>query len=252
MPITFIPAIDLLAGRVVRLHRGQRETATVYADDPAETAAAWRDDGARWLHVVDLDAAFDGPGARQLSALHRIVETAGNVPVELGGGLRDFAAIEEAVGLGVARVVLGTAAVEDADLVSRALARFGVQRIAVAIDEKDGVVKARGWTAGTGLDATEFATRLARLGVKWFLHSAIARDGTLEGPDLPALRRISEALLSFGAQVLCAGGIGSLADLGALRGAAIPNVVGAISGRALYAHKFTVGEATRTLEGTLS
>ncbi len=249
MPIAFVPAIDLLGGRVVRLHRGEREKSTVYSDDPAKTTSAWRFEGAGLLHVVDLDAAFDGAQARQTDAIRRIVEAARNLPVQLGGGLRDFATVEEAFALGVSRVVLGTAAVEDRELAPKVIEKFGVQRVAVAVDEDGGVVKSRGWTEGTGLDAVEFAKEVVESGVKLLLHSAIARDGTLAGPDLAALRRVADAVAPLGAYVLCAGGIGSLDDLIALRSAAIPNVVGAISGRALYERAFTLPQARRALEG---
>lgn len=249
--IGFIPAIDLLGGKVVRLHQGDRTKPTVYGDDPWRSAAAWRFESAGLLHVVDLDAAFDGPQARQVEVLRKVVEAARQMPVQLGGGLRDAAAIDEAFGIGISRVVLGTVAVEDPSVVRHALEKYGVQRVAVAVDEKDGQVRTRGWVSGSGLDAVEFARQVSAAGVQLFLHSAIARDGTLEGPDLAALRRVADAVAPTGGFVMCAGGISSLDDLKALRAAAIPNVVGAISGRALYERVFTIPQARRVLEGPL-
>jgi phosphoribosylformimino-5-aminoimidazole carboxamide ribotide isomerase len=247
--IQFIPAIDLLDGKVVRLHKGDRAQSKVYADDPAKTTTIFRFESAGLLHVVDLDAAFDGPGARQKQALKKIVEAAKNVPVQLGGGLRDFETVEEAFALGISRVILGTAAVEQPELAPRIIEKYGFQRVAVAIDEQDGIVKTHGWTAGSGLDAVAFAVKCAELGVKLFLHSAIVRDGTLEGPDIFALRKIADAVAPMGGFVLCAGGIGRVEDLVALREAEIANLVGAISGRALYERVFTLPQARRALEG---
>ncbi len=249
--IAFIPAIDLLGGKVVRLHQGDRAQVKVYAEDAAKTTQVFRFEAAPMLHVVDLDAAFDGAGARQKDVLKRIVEAARNMPVQLGGGLRDQAAIDEAFALGISRVILGTVAVEQPDVVKYALEKYGVQRVAVAVDEKDGLVRTRGWVAGSGLAATDFAVKCCELGVKLFLHSAIARDGTLEGPDLAALRKVSEAVAPHGGFVMCAGGISSLDDLLNLRKAGLPNVVGAISGRAVYERVFSLPQARRTLEGPL-
>lgn len=249
--IAFIPAIDLLGGKVVRLHQGDRAQVTVYAEDPAKTTQVFRFEAAPIVHVVDLDAAFDGAGARQKAVLKAIVEAARNVPVQLGGGLRDQAAIDEAFALGISRVILGTVAVEQPEVVKYTVEKYGAQRVAVAVDEKDGIVRTRGWVAGSGLSAIEFATKAAESGVKLFLHSAISRDGTLEGPDLGALRKVADAVAPLGGFVMCAGGISSLDDLISLRKAGIPNVVGAISGRAIYERKFTLPQARRTLEGPL-
>ncbi len=250
--IAFVPAIDLLGGQVVRLHKGDRAQSTVYSDDPAKVAQVWRYESAGLLHVVDLDAAFDGPGARQVGALTQIIEACRNVPVQLGGGLRDAAAIDHAFSIGISRVVLGTVAVEDPSVVKYAVEKYGAQRVAVAVDEKDGIVRTRGWVSGSGLEATEFAVKAAENGVRLFLHSAISRDGTLEGPDVEALRKVSAAVAPFDGFTLCAGGISSLADLKSLRLAKIPNLVAAISGRAIYEKVFTLPQARRTLEGPLS
>jgi phosphoribosylformimino-5-aminoimidazole carboxamide ribotide isomerase len=247
--LQFIPAIDLLGGKAVRLQQGDRTKVRVYSDDPARTTTIFRFESAQLLHVVDLDAAFDGPAARQKDAIKKIVEAARNVPVQLGGGLRDFDTVEEVFKLGISRVILGTAAVENPELVSQIIEKYGVQRVAVAIDEDKGFVKTHGWTEGSGLEAVAFAVKCAERGVKLFLHSAIARDGTLEGPDIVALRKVADAVAPLGGYLLCAGGIGRLEDLTALREASIANLVGVIAGRALYERVFTAIQARRALEG---
>jgi phosphoribosylformimino-5-aminoimidazole carboxamide ribotide isomerase len=250
MSLTLYPAIDLLGGKVARLHQGDRAKATVYAVDAAAVAARFREQGAEWIHVVDLDAAFDGPAARQSKLIGAIVEAAQGIPVQLGGGLRDLDIIKGALDEGVSRLLIGTAAVENRALLRAALDRFGADRIAVAVDEANGIVKTRGWTSDSeGPSATAFAAELAELGVRWFLHSAILRDGTLSGPDLTALQRIAAAVHPFGGQVICAGGVGTLAHLAALRAASLLGVAGAVAGRALYEHAFTVAEGRAALAG---
>lgn len=247
MSLTLYPAIDLLTDKVVRLHQGDRSKATVYADDAGEIAARFVDEGARWIHVVDLTAAFDGPQARQTRSIARILDAARGVPVQLGGGLRDLETIEAVLTEGVSRVLIGTAAVENRPLLREALRRFGAERIAVAVDERDGHVKVRGWVNEGGPLATDFARELAGEGVRWFLHSAISRDGTLAGPDIEALVRVAESVAPAGGQVICAGGVGTLEHLRALRERAIPAVEGAVAGRALYENAFTVAEAVEVL-----
>lgn len=246
-PITIIPAIDLLDGKAVRLQKGARDTATVYSHEPERLASLFRFEGASLIHIVDLDAAFDGPQARQTGAIAKIVEAAAQIPVQLGGGLRDLETIDRVIEEGVSRVLLGTIAVENRDLLKAALDKHGPARIAVAVDEKDGLVKVRGWVEGEGVKATELAHQLARDGVKVFLHSAIARDGTMTGPDIPALREIAQAVEPDGGVVVCAGGIGSLDHLTALKEAGIPNLGGIVAGRALYERAFTLREAFNVL-----
>lgn len=247
--LTLYPAIDLLGGRVVRLHRGERARATIYGEDPALFARDFIVRGAAWLHVIDLDAAFDGPAARQSASVRRIVQAAGKVPVQLGGGIRDLTGIENALALGASRVFIGTAAVEQPGLLREAVARFGAERIVVAVDEKDGRVRTRGWVESGGVEATELVRRVCDDGVRWLLHSAIARDGTLEGPDLDALARLAAVADGFGARVICAGGVGTLDHLRELARRATPGVEGAVTGRALYEGAFSVDEALRALRG---
>lgn len=245
--IMLLPAIDLLGGKAVRLNKGVRDTATVYANEPERLASLFRFDGASIIHIVDLDAAFDGPAARQTAAIAKILDAAAHVPVQLGGGLRDLETIDRVIEEGVSRVLLGTIAVENRPLLKAALDKHGPERIAVAIDEKDGLVKTRGWVDGDGARATDLANELAKDGVRVFLHSAISRDGTMSGPDLVALRKVSEAVEAEGGVVVCAGGIGSLDHLRDLKKADIANVAGVVAGRALYERAFTVREALNVL-----
>lgn len=247
--LTLYPAIDLLEGRVVRLTKGERATATVYSDDAVGFAKRFVSEGARWIHVVDLTAAFDGPQARQSKVIRRIVDAVGGVPVQAGGGLRDLDVLASVFDDGVSRAMLGTVAVENPALVQEAIRRFGPERICVAIDEKDGVVKVRGWTSGAGPRATELARQFAEGGVRWFLHSAISRDGTLTGPDVDALRSVCASVAGTGAKVVCAGGVGSLAHLESLARAEIDGLEGAVAGRALYEGAFGVADGIAALGG---
>lgn len=247
-PIMLLPAIDLLGGHAVRLNKGVRETAKVYSTEPERLASLFRFDGAGIIHIVDLDAAFDGPQARQVGAIAKILEAAAHVPVQLGGGLRDLETIDRVIAEGISRVLLGTIAVENRELLKTALGKHGPEKIAVAVDEKDGLVKTRGWVDGDGVKATELAHDLARDGVRVFLHSAISRDGTMSGPDIDALRDVAQAVETDGGVVVCAGGIGSLDHLRALKNARIPNLAGIVAGRALYERAFTMREAYAVLE----
>jgi cyclase len=248
--LTLYPAIDLLGNKVVRLHKGDRSKATVYADDPGTIAAAFRRQGADWIHVVDLDAAFDGPPARQVAAIARIQAEAKGIPIQLGGGLRDAATIEQVLASGISRVLIGTAAVENRALLRDLVKKYGADRIAVAVDEVDGIVKVRGWVSGGGPQAEAFVRELGADGVRWFLHSAIQRDGTLQGPDIAALERVAAAAHPFGGKVICAGGIGTLDHLRTLLTRAIPGVEGAVAGRSLYEKAFTVAEGRAALGGS--
>lgn len=234
-----LPAIDILGGRAVRLRQGDFEDSTVYAQDPAAAAAAWVQAGAKRLHVVDLDGARAGE-PRNLDHVTRIARDAG-VPVQLGGGLRSDAALEAAFAAGVWRVVLGTAALRDPDLLGRAVAAHG-ERVAVAVDVRGGRVSAAGWTESTDEDAETVINRLAQAGVATVIYTDVDRDGMLEGPDTAALSRI--AAMTTGSLVY-SGGIGTLDDLAALGEVAGLDAV--IVGKALYERRFTVAEAAAAL-----
>lgn len=220
-----IPAIDLLGGRCVRLAQGRYDAATVYGDDPGEMAARFCGHALRRLHVVDLDGAKAGRPVNR-SAIVAIVAAAKGVPVQLGGGLRTEAAVEESLGLGVERVILGTAALRDPGLVRDCARRFP-GRVAVGIDARDGRVAAEGWTEGSDVDAVDLARRFEDAGVAAIIHTDIARDGMLLGPNLEASAGLAAAV---SIPVIVSGGVSSLDDVRR----AVPLVAGAIVGRALY------------------
>ena len=236
-----IPAIDLRGGKCVRLYQGDYERETVYSDDPLETALRWVDMGARRLHIVDLDGAKAGSPAN-LAAVERIARAAG-VPLHLGGGIRDLATARAAISAGASRVMLGTAAVEDADLIRALLAELGSEGVIVSVDAKDGRVALRGWTESSGMPATELVDDMARLGVVRFLYTDISRDGTLTEPNFAATGEL--AALS-GIRVLAAGGIARVEHLARL---AALGVEGAIVGRAIYTGDIDLREAIAAVGG---
>jgi len=225
------PSIDLRGGRVVRLHQGDFERETVYGDDPIAVARSFEAAGAHWIHVVDLDAARrDGSNRELVIAIAAAVD----VPVQTGGGVRDGSLLDE----GVERVVVGSAAVEDPQLV-RAMAERWPNRVAVGLDHWDGEVRVRGWEEGSGRQLLDVAAELALPGVAAFVVTDISRDATLSGPDLDGLKHMQT---STSVPVIASGGVGTLDDLGALRSL---GVAGAIVGKAIYEGRFTVEEAVR-------
>ena len=234
-----IPAIDLRGGKCVRLYQGDYARETVYSDDPLETALRWVDMGARRLHIVDLDGAKDGSPAN-LAAVERIARAAG-VPLHLGGGIRDMATARAAISAGASRVMLGTAAVEDADLIRALLAELGAEGVIVSVDAKDGRVALRGWTESSGMPATELVDDMARLGVVRFLYTDISRDGTLTEPNFAAT---GELAARSGIRVLAAGGIARVEHLARL---AALGAEGAIVGRAIYTGDIDLREALRVV-----
>jgi phosphoribosylformimino-5-aminoimidazole carboxamide ribotide isomerase len=239
--VILFAAIDIRAGRAVRLLRGDFERETAYDADPADAARRWSEQGARHIHVVDLDGARAGRPAN-LAAV-RAVAAAARCPTQLGGGLRDADSVAAAFDTGVDRVVIGTAALRDPDFLDAMLAEHG-DRIAVAVDARDGIVAVDGWTQSGAVDAAEAIGGLSERGVRRFLFTAIERDGTMEGPGSSELRRVSAATE---AAIVYSGGVGSLDDLRALARQAPPNVEGVIVGRALYEGRFTVSEGQAAL-----
>ncbi|HYN90840.1 MAG TPA: 1-(5-phosphoribosyl)-5-[(5-phosphoribosylamino)methylideneamino]imidazole-4-carboxamide isomerase [Thermoleophilaceae bacterium] len=237
-----LPAVDIRGGRAVRLRQGHFDQETVYADDPLEAARSFVEAGARFLHLVDLDGARDGEPAN----LHHVERIASelDVPVELGGGLRSIASIHRALDAGASRVVLGTAAFTDPELLDEALSAFS-SRILVGVDVRGGVVSVAGWTRETELGGEEAIRRMQERGATRFVYTNVDRDGMLEGPDLDEIRRVSEAVRG---EFLYSGGIGSVEDLRALRALRLPNLAGVISGKALYEGRFGVREGQEALE----
>jgi len=224
--VIVFPAIDLKDGRCVRLVRGEMASATVFNDDPAAQARAFADAGFGWLHCVDLNGAFAGRSVNN-KAIHAI-RAAIAIPVQLGGGIRDRAAIEHWLETGITRVVLGTAALRDPVLVKEA-ARAHPGRIAVGIDARDGYVAVQGWAEVSEITATELAQRFADSGVAAIVFTDVARDGTGSGVNVEATGALAAAAAI---PVIASGGVGSLADLEAL--ASIDGLEGVIVGRALY------------------
>jgi phosphoribosylformimino-5-aminoimidazole carboxamide ribotide isomerase len=231
-PFLIFPAIDLKAGRVVRLQQGRAEAETVYSEEPAAIAKRWEQEGARYLHVVDLDGAFAGEPCNWdgVQAILKAVQ----IPVQLGGGLRTREHVEAALGMGVTRVVLGTRACESPEFVEALVEEFG-PRIVVGVDARDGFVAVKGWTERTGLPAVEFAQQIERLGVSTIIFTDVSTDGMMTGPNYFAIAGLCAAL---NCNVIASGGVSSLSDVRRLQRIAEEtpqhNLVGCIIGRALY------------------
>ena len=235
------PAIDLKDGQCVRLLRGAMEKATVFSDDPAGQARAFAGAGADWLHLVDLNGAF--AGAPVNAAAVEAILAAVAIPCQLGGGIRDMATIEAWLEKGLARVILGTVAVENPDLV-RTAARAFPGRVAVGIDARQGRVATRGWADQTETDVTDLARAFEDAGVAAIIYTDIDRDGAMQGPNLAATAALARAVTI---PVIASGGVASLADLIALRDTGV--IAGAISGRALYDGKLDLAAALAALKG---
>ena len=227
---TVYPALDVLEGRIVRLSEGRREAVIVEGGDPVVAAERFAAEGASWLHLVDLDGAF--AGAPDLSLVSRIAAV--GPPVQVGGGYRSLDSIEAALAAGAARVLVGTAALEE-EFLSAAAARFG-DRIAVAIDAREGIVRVNGWTRSAERTPVELAAKCAAAGVHRILVTSTQRDGTLSGPDVPLL----ECVLEAGLPVIAAGGIATLDDLRLIRRLGCE---GAVTGSAIWLDRFTLAEA---------
>ncbi len=223
------PAIDIRGGRCVRLHQGEKERETVYYEDPLEPARAWLKAGATWVHVVDLDGAFDGV-PKSGDVVRRIGET--GLRVELGGGIRSVETVADYIDLGVSRVVIGTRACESEAFVSALVARYG-DRIAVGIDARDGRVAVKGWVDTTEVTAMDLARRMAALGVRTLIHTDIATDGALTGPNFEAQEALLEAVPC---QVIASGGVARREDVARFAELAgrHRNLDGVIVGKALY------------------
>jgi phosphoribosylformimino-5-aminoimidazole carboxamide ribotide isomerase len=234
---TIFPAIDLKDGKVVRLAEGDMARATIYADDPAAQARLFSGAGADWLHVVDLDGAFAGASVNG-AAVERIL-TAFPGRVQLGGGIRDMAAVERCISRGVARVVLGTAAIERPVLVREAAAAFP-GRIVVAVDARGGLVAVRGWAEVSTLSVVELALRFADAGVAALLFTDVGRDGMLKGVNLEATLELARQVPL---PVIASGGVAGPDDIAALRASAHEGIAGVICGRALYDGRLSLRQA---------
>ena len=231
-----IPAIDLRGGKCVRLYMGDYEKETVYFDDPVEVARRWQKQGAKRLHVVDLDGALFGEPTH-LDVIANIARSV-NMPVQMGGGIRRILIAERLLKLGVSRIILGTAAVEDPNLVEETCRCFG-EAIVVSIDAQDGLVAVRGWKARSTVPAAELAKRMAALGVKRFVYTDIGRDGTLTEPNFEA---IADLLKKTSLPIIASGGISSLKHIKRLKALGVES---AIVGKALYTGDLDLEEAIK-------
>lgn len=238
------PAIDLRGGQCVRLYQGDYARETVYGD-PVEAALRWQEQGAQWLHVVDLDGAKEGRPVN-VDVIGRIVQSV-SIPVQTGGGLRREEDLELLFERGVQRVILGTAAIENPELVKRALKRYGGRRVAIGLDARDGYVATWGWLNRSRVRTEELARELAAHGAETFIFTDISRDGTLRGPNVAAVRALAETGVG---EIIASGGVSRLDDLRALRPLAGLGVGGVIVGKALYSGAFTLREALQAVRAS--
>jgi phosphoribosylformimino-5-aminoimidazole carboxamide ribotide isomerase len=238
-----VPAIDLKGGKCVRLLRGELHAETVYGNDPVAMGRRWVDEGAEYLHVVDLDGAVSGQpvNAAAIAALCQALP----IPIEIGGGIRSVERADELLRLGADRVLFGTAALAEPDIVREACRRFP-GRVAVGIDARDGKVAVRGWLETSATTAVDLARQAQELGACRIIYTDISRDGTQEGVNVAATRAIAEAVTL---PVTASGGVGSLADVVAVRDCAVRNVDAVIVGRALYTGAVRLPEAIRAVRG---
>jgi phosphoribosylformimino-5-aminoimidazole carboxamide ribotide isomerase len=240
------PAIDLKEGKAVRLLQGRLEDSTIYADNPADVARGFLEQGARYLHVVDLNGAFAGRPVND-QAIREIVHAVGSkMKIQVGGGIRTLERIEELLGMGVSRVILGTIAVKEPELVKEAVRRFGEQ-VVVGIDARDGMVAVEGWSEATKLSAAELGLAMKAVGVKRIIFTDIARDGMLQGLNLESTVKLAQ---ETGLIVIASGGITVLKDLVDIQKEVDKGVSieGAITGKALYSGAFTLKEALNAVQ----
>jgi phosphoribosylformimino-5-aminoimidazole carboxamide ribotide isomerase len=233
-----IPAIDLRAGRCVRLSQGRKDDVKFYEGDAVETALGYQSDGAQMLHIVDLDGAFSDPNSRNREVFREIVSQT-DLPIQFGGGMRKLQDVEQVIELGVTRVVVGTLAVESPEVLTKLLEMFGSQ-VCVGIDARDGQVMTRGWEKQATITAVDLAQRVAALGVERIVYTDVARDGMLTGVNLEQTCTIAR---ESGLRVTASGGVSSLADISRLREVTESGVDSVIVGKALYEGRFTLKEA---------
>ena len=232
-----IPAIDLKEGKCVRLEQGEMHRDTVFSDNPAEQAVKWQQAGAELLHLVDLDGAFAGQ-PKNRDAIASIIKAV-SIPCQLGGGIRDIATIEAYLSLGLSRVIIGTAALRNPELVVEACGKFP-GRIVVGIDAKSGLVAVQGWAELTDITAVELARKFENCGVSAIIYTDISRDGMMSGPNIDATRALAEAI---SIPVIASGGVSSLKDIENLMAIEKSGVTGAITGKAIYTGAINLNEA---------
>ncbi len=235
-----LPAIDIKDGRCVRLYQGDYDQVTTFDNDPVSVARRWQEAGASWLHVVDLDGAKEGKPVN--GELIKHIREATTLHIEVGGGMRSLAHVEQLLGLGIDRVILGTVAITNRALLEEALARWGGERIVVGLDARDGLVAIAGWRETAPVKAVTLAAELSKAGVQRFVYTDISRDGALVGPNIPALQEMQRAISG---SLIASGGVSSLADLHAL---ARTGVEGTIVGKAIYTGNVDLAMAIREIE----
>ena len=236
------PAIDIRGGKCVRLTKGDFSQETVFSDRPQEMAKKWAEQGAKYLHVVDLDGALAGKPVN-LEAIKEII-AAVSIPIELGGGIRTMETVEMLLDLGVERVILGSVAVKDPDLVKIACAKFG-ERIVVGIDAKDGIVAVEGWGVSGDVKAENLARQMADVGVKHIIYTDISRDGTLSGVNVEATASLAK---ESGVKIIASGGVSSIEDIRKVKKAEAFGVEGVIVGKAIYTGSLDLKQALQLAE----
>ncbi|MCL0052080.1 1-(5-phosphoribosyl)-5-[(5-phosphoribosylamino)methylideneamino]imidazole-4-carboxamide isomerase [Peptococcaceae bacterium] len=236
------PAIDLKDGKCVRLVEGKLDKKTIYSDKPEEAALHWQSLGAEFLHIVDLDGAFEG-APKNLSVIEKIL-AAIKIPVQIGGGIRTLDTVKLLLDLGIKRVILGTAAVSEPNLVKEAIEKFGSDRIVLGIDARNGRVAVKGWAEESDIDAKELALNIKKIGIERIVFTDIKRDGTLKGPNIEATK---EMALATGLKVIASGGVSSIDDLKELKEIEQYGVEGVIVGQALYKGAIDLKEALQCL-----
>lgn len=231
------PAIDLKDGNCVRLIQGDYNQVTIYGDNPAQMAKQWERLGGDYLHIVDLDGAKEGKGIND-EAIRQIVEAI-DIPIELGGGIRTLEDIQAKLDMGVDRVILGSAAIKNKELVQQAITQFGADKIVIGVDAKAGMVAIEGWLEVTDRSALEFCKELEQIGVQTVIYTDIAKDGMMQGPNIEETQKLIE---STGLNIIASGGVSTLEDLKKLEAI---NVYGAIIGKALYIGAIQLEEAAK-------
>ena len=245
MTFTIFPAIDLRNGRVVRLEHGDPEKETVFGDNPVKMAQRWLAAGVEWLHVVNLDGAFDEAGAANWSALPQLTKL--DAKIQFGGGIRSLDDMARALDAGANRVILGTIAIEKPDLVSKAVTKLGNEQIVVGIDARNGRVKTRGWFKDTAVRPVDLGKAMKERGVKTIIYTDISRDGVLGGVNVQASVQLSQVT---GLQVIASGGVASLEDIRRCHAKVEHGLIGVITGRAIYDGRLDLGEALQIITPT--
>ncbi len=245
--ILIVPAIDLSDGKCVRLIQGVAGTEKIYCNDPVKMAILWRGENFKIIHVVDLDGAFGG-SMKNFEVIERMVNAV-DIPIQVGGGIRSLEQCQRLFDLGVSRIVVGTIAIENPDLLRLLLEKFSARKISVGIDAKNGIVKIKGWTEDTGINAVSLGLNMKQLGVQRIVYTDIARDGMMTGPNLEAIRELAE---KTGLRITASGGVSGYKDLLALAALEPYGVDSVIIGKALYENKFPCQALWRDVEKDLT